>query len=94
MKERWHKIADGLPPIGTPLIVTVKDGLQGKPNTLRYPVYYEKAKEGCGYGWSWRFGDYDYALLPEVSEVVAWMEIPEPFWEEEDERNKADRNGD
>ena len=32
----------GLPPVGKPLIVTVKDNLQGRPNELRYPVYYEK----------------------------------------------------
>lgn len=79
MRNEWTKITDGLPPVGVPLIVTVKDGLQGKPNTLRYPVYYEKAKDGCGYRWSWRFGDYDYDLVPEVSEVIGWMEMPEPL---------------
>lgn len=44
MRNEWTKITDGLPPIGVPLIVTVKDGLQSKPNTLRYPVYYEKSE--------------------------------------------------
>lgn len=81
MRNEWTKITDGLPPIGVPLIVTVKDGLQGKLNTLRYPVYYEKAKDGCGYRWSWRFGDYD--LMPGVSEVNGWMEMPEPLKEGE-----------
>lgn len=76
MSVTWNRITACLPPVGVPLIVTVKDGLQGKQNTLRYPVYYEKAKDGCGYRWSWRFGDYDYDLMPGVSEVVGWMEIP------------------
>lgn len=79
MRKKWTKITDGLPPIGVPLIVTVKDGLQGKQNTLRYPVYYEKAKDGNGYRWSWRFGDYDYDLVPGVSEVIGWMEMPDPL---------------
>lgn len=82
MSVAWNRITDGLPPVGVPLIVTVKDGLQGKPNTLRYPVYYEKAKDGNGYRWSWRFGDYDYDLIPEVSEVVGWMEMPKPLEED------------
>ena len=34
----WKHITDELPPIGIPLIVTVKDHLQGKANELRYPV--------------------------------------------------------
>lgn len=79
----WKYISSGLPPVGTPLIVTVKDNLQAKPNELRYPVYYEKSKTGCGYRWSWRFGDFDYDLLPEVSEVIAWCEIPRPYDEED-----------
>lgn len=75
----WKKISDGLPPIGIPLIVTIKDRLQGKPNELKYPVYYEKAKGMDGYRWSWRYGDFDYDLMPDVSEVIAYMTIPEPY---------------
>lgn len=80
---KWNSITDGLPPIGVPLIVTVKDHLQGKMNELRYPVYYEKAKSGFGYRWSWRYGDFDYDLLPDVSEVVAYIVLPEPYGAEE-----------
>lgn len=80
----WKKISDGKPPIGVPLIVTVKDHLQFKPNELRYPVYYEKSKSGSGWRWSWRYGDFNYELLPDVSEVVAWMEMPEPCQVEEE----------
>lgn len=76
---KWNNTGDGLPPIGVPLIVTVKDNLQGRPNELRYPVYYEKAKSGSGYRWSWRYGDFDYDLLPDVSEVVAYIVLPEPY---------------
>ena len=77
----WIKISDALPPIGEPLLVTVKDNLQGKPNELRYPVYYEKSKGGNGYHWSWRYGDFDYELIPDVSEVIAWIELPIPYEE-------------
>lgn len=79
--EIYNKVKDKLPPIGVPLIVTVKDHLQGKPNELRYPVYYEKSKSGHGYRWSWRYGDFDYELLPDVSEVIAYMLMPEPYQE-------------
>ena len=44
---KWNSVKDGLPPIGIPLLVTVKDNLQGKPSELRYPVYYEKARGNC-----------------------------------------------
>lgn len=78
---KWNKISDGLPPIGYPLIVTVKDHLQGKPNELRYPVYFERQRNNNGYHWSWRYGDFDYELLPDVSEVIAWLAIPESYEE-------------
>ena len=69
----------GLPPVGKPLIVTVKDNLQGRPNELRYPVYYEKDSMKGGYHWSWRYGDFAYELVPDVSEVIAWQPLPQPF---------------
>ena len=80
---KWSSIKDGLPPVGVPLLVTVKDNLQGKPSELRYPVYYEKARGNAGYHWSWRYGDFDYELLPEVSEVTAYIILPEPYEEKE-----------
>lgn len=83
-KRQWNTIIEnGLPPIGKPLIVTVKDNLEGKPNELRYPVYYEKDSMKQGYSWNWRYGDFNYKLLPEVSEVVSWVEIPEIYEGEE-----------
>ena len=80
----WNDIFDGLPPIGIPLIVTIEDKLEGKSNELRYPVYYEKSKGGNGYRWSWRYGDFDYTLLPGVSEVIAFAILPEPYERGED----------
>lgn len=80
MKDNWNDINEaGLPPVGQPLVVTIKDNLQGKPNELRYPVYYEKDSMKGGYRWSWRFGDFAYDLLPEVSEVIAWQPMPEVY---------------
>lgn len=69
----------GLPPVGKPLIVTIKDNLQGRPNELRYPVYYEKDSMKGGYHWSWRYGDFAYELVPDVSEVIAWQPLPQPY---------------
>lgn len=77
----WIKISQALPPIGEPLLVTVKDNLQGKPNELRYPVYYEKNTTKNRYAYHWHYGDFCYELLPDVSEVVAWIELPMPYEE-------------
>ena len=79
-KFHWNVISEnGLPPIGKPLIVTIKDNLQGKSNELRYPVYYEKDSMKGGYHWSWRYGDFAYELVPDVSEVIAWQPLPQPY---------------
>lgn len=75
----WKSIKDGLPPIGVPLIVTIKDNLEYRGNQLRYPVYYEKDNMKNGYHWSWRYGDFAYELLPDVSEVVAWCLVPNVY---------------
>lgn len=80
MLKDWNEIREkGLPPVGVPLIVTIKDNLQGMPNQLRYPVYYVKDTTKNKYCWKWLWGDLAYDLLPEVSEVIAWMEMPEIF---------------
>ena len=89
-----NKISDKVPPLGVPLIVTVKDHLQFKPNELRYPVFYEKSKGGYGYRWSWRYGDFDYDLLPDVSEVVAWTEFPNPYEEDDCKEESPFTNAD
>ena len=75
----WTSIKDGLPPVGEPLIVTIKDNLQSGRKELRYPVYYEKDSMKSGYHWSWRYGDFSYELLPEVSEVIAWAKLPQIY---------------
>ncbi len=50
----WNEMVEkGLPPIGQPLIVTIKDNLQGMPNQLRYPVYYVKDAMKDQYCWKW-----------------------------------------
>lgn len=76
----WNEITEkGLPPIGQPLIVTIKGNLQGMPNQLRYPVYYVEDTMKNQYSWKWLWGDMSYDLLPEVSEVVAWQTLPKVF---------------
>lgn len=79
----WNVLNEkGLPPIGQPLIVTIKDNLQGMPNQLRYPVYYVKDTIKDQYCWKWLFGDIAYDLLPDVSEVIAWQLMPAPYTED------------
>lgn len=86
MKD-WNVLKEkGLPPIGEPLIVTVKDNLQGLPNQLRYPVYYVKDYQNNGYCWKWMHGDMAYDLVSEVSEVIAWQNLPK-IYEESEEAN-------
>ena len=78
-KYEWKVIAvDGLPPIGQPLIVTVKDNFMGLSNQLRYPVYYGKDAITDRYSWKWILEDRVNELVPEVSEVIAWKLLPEP----------------
>lgn len=77
--SEWNEIVEkGLPPIGQPLIVTIKDNLQGMPNQLRYPVYYVKDTQKEGYCWKWIYGDMIYDLISDVSEVIAWQLLPKP----------------
>ena len=47
MRNEWTKITDGLPPIGVPLIVTVKDNLQGKEHT-QIPRLLRKSERWMG----------------------------------------------
>ncbi|MCD7724917.1 MAG: hypothetical protein LUI12_05105 [Clostridiales bacterium] len=80
----WKLIEDGLPPIGVPIICTVKDHfatanvMDKKPvYQLRYPCYYMKNRfTGC---YEFCFETVDNVLLKEVSEVIAWTEFPYPY---------------
>lgn len=78
--SEWSDIEDaGLPPVGKPLIVTINDSMLGTQTQLRYPVYYVKDTVKNQYCWKWLFGDMVYDLIPEISEVIAWRLLPEPY---------------
>ena len=69
----WKSIKeDGLPPIGNTLILTVFDHCRGRKE-LRYPVYYLQNPYGYGYGF---YLSGCEPLLPDISEVLAWMPMP------------------
>lgn len=73
---KWTPITEGLPPLGTKVIVTVKDHIRNQLE-LRYPVWYmEKAYER---GYAFYFGEIGNILMPDISEVIAWMPIPKPY---------------
>lgn len=74
MDNKWVSIKEGLPPLGTNVIVTVIEHYR-RGIELRYPVYYMEHLYREGFGFY--FGDSQ--LLPDVSEVVAWMPMPKPY---------------
>ena len=77
MMEKWKTIEkDGLPPVGSCLIVTIKNHGYGGRRELRYPVHYLEKNYAPGYAFYMNGTDI---LLPEYSEVVAWMHIPMPY---------------
>ncbi len=71
----WTPITEALPPVRIPLIVSIINHFNGEARELRYPVYY--IKEPFEGRWVWKF--QDGYLLPDYSEVVAWMELPKPY---------------
>lgn len=76
-KLAWKSIKDdGLPPVGSCLIVTIKNHGYGGRRELRYPVHYLEKNYAPGYAFYMNSTDI---LLPEYSEVVAWMPIPMPY---------------
>ena len=82
----WIPMSEKLPPVGSCVIVTVKDHCRNQLE-LRYPVWYmEKTYER---GFAFYFGEIGNILLPDVSEVIAWMPMPKPYepydldWSEE-----------
>lgn len=76
-KTEWKTIKDdGLPPVGSCLIVTIKNHGYGGRRELRYPVHYLEKNYAPGYAFYMNGTDI---LLPEYSEVVAWMHVPTPY---------------
>ena len=76
-KLAWKSIKDdGLPPVGSCLIVTIKNHGYGGRRELRYPVHYLEKSYAPGYAFYMNGTDI---LLPEYSEVVAWMHVPTPY---------------
>lgn len=75
--KAWKSIKDdGLPPAGSCLIVTIKNHGYGGRRELRYPVHYleKNYAPGCAF-----YMNGTDILLPEYSEVVAWMHVPTPY---------------
>lgn len=76
MSPIWIPIGEGLPPMGACVIVTVKDHIRNQLE-IRYPVWYmEKTYER---GYAFYFGEIGNILMPDISEVIAWMPIPKPY---------------
>lgn len=76
MNGKWIPINEKLPPLGECIFTTVKDHIRRRME-LRYPVYYLKHPDREGYGFY--LGDINSVLLPDVSEIIAWMPIPKPY---------------
>ena len=81
IEDNWIPITEQEPPIGEPLIVTVKDGY-GLPrkHEIRFPVYYLKSsRDGI---WYYMYQDNQglYIIDQDYSKAIAWMRFPEA-WE-------------
>lgn len=76
--ENWKSIKkDGKPPIGKPLIVSVRNMGYGARRELRYPVVYKEDDYAIGhYGFYMNGSDI---LLPDYSLVTAWIPFPNPY---------------
>lgn len=79
LEVKWIPISEGLPPTGKALIVTIHDTFKQR-RELRYPVYYRQSFYSNNYGF-YQYGIKENMLLPEFSEVIAWMKIPDIYGE-------------
>lgn len=77
MNADWISIKKCLPAIGQCLIVTVYDHIRNR-RELRYPVFYRQNTYSGGYGF-YMYGADEYVLLPEISEVIAWIHMPNVY---------------
>ncbi len=77
--SEWKSIKDELPPVGVPLIVTVYNYWE-ECRALRYPVYYDEKL--CG---DYAFFHGERKMQQGCTKVLAWMLMPEPYREDEDE---------
>lgn len=75
--NQWIPITEGIPPTGDVLIVTIFDTIRQR-RELRYPVSYRKSYYSDSYGF-YQYGVEENVLLPEFSEILAWMPIPKPY---------------
>ena len=79
----WFSLKeDELPKLGQAVIVTVFDHCRNRKE-LRYPVYYMRNPYADGYCF---YISGCEPLIPEVSEVLAWMPMPN-VWDGEYESN-------
>ena len=80
-KTDWIPIAKQMPKEGQVMIVTVWDSINGRYE-LRYPVWYRQSFY-CDAKYFY-MGD-NQVLTEDYSKVIAWMPIPLPYTEVEDE---------
>ena len=71
----FKRIKDGLPPVGTPLVVKTFSKIEQK-HEIKYPVY--NIKEPYSNEYAWYFFpacEGICKLLPEYSEVMYWATL-------------------
>ena len=75
---KWNKIEDGLPPVGIPIIVTIKQEWEKNPKVVG-PVYYQKSHYDGTYGfYEYGIGTEDRRIGPTSVEVTHWTKWPDP----------------
>lgn len=73
----WHLVERETPPVGKPLILTVKD-VSNNIEKLRYPMIYRQSlfTEEFHY---YECGFEEGMVIEEFSKPIAWMEFPSPY---------------
>jgi hypothetical protein len=83
---KWIPITEKLPTPGSCVIVTIYDSFRNR-RELRYPVTYRESYYTDSYGF-YQYGTEENYLMPEYSEVIAWMPIPDVYDGDLEENNE------
>lgn len=74
---KYQNIGDGMPPVGSPLIVKTFSRIDLEEE-IKYPVYYVKEPYENKYAWYFFPACEGICkLLPEYSEVIEWATLIE-----------------
>ena len=86
--NRWIPVAERLPKIGVPVLVTYFNAIDGTPQGDGVAV--QLFGENCWYWWEGSVEDCDWEVRVEITH---WMPLPEPPSDEDAERETSEVYG-